>query len=691
MTTELPRSIGRNDLCWCGSGKKYKHCHLESDQAQQHEHRESAREETGEETHLHRCAHYHPQTHKIPAAERGDFVVTVRNLASAGEGAWLHIESPVDLGRDQTTVDAALQLLARNCVLADFRRDPDPDILEASQETLDGMVGRGVFHVLPSGSRLRRYGRTEIVADSNGDGYCAYVSGRGTMSGVVQVLLDASAIDAASLGVTGGLLARVWPIARVVREVVRNRLSLPEALGAHVAEMLAVLVDLVSQSADELDTNGLPTDVVRAQANLPYLVGLREAIPDPLGQLEGMGLEPGACGILVAHLESAAASPPWLLRLADLAGDDWDTPAGYAQWVERARAVPEVTGCLDGLTANTAPAPLGPVSDTGQDAAAHGTEPKALDVQPKTDETKPSRTAGIATSDAFSTLDAAAEQFEEQRLLLRDRLAQILDEKERVGRDRREVEARLQSLKEEDSILTTHQERAKSELDAQAESEAQARGEILLGILSLGATRLGEASTAWSQAIVAKEAPDQVRLARAERILREYEETERNGLLVRLPTGIRDNLTHEVEEAREVLRRALGGRDPLMLPAIVTASEDDTSLVLTLGLPVTGSDDLAPDALQTALAAAVADVIADVAKSMPQVEVGAVEHEPSAAGGSVLRVRFSGPPPVAAKDCAEYCAALLEDSGERSATLRAAGVYIRPRVIADLDAEEWHV
>jgi hypothetical protein len=23
--------LGRNDLCWCGSGKKYKRCHLDSD------------------------------------------------------------------------------------------------------------------------------------------------------------------------------------------------------------------------------------------------------------------------------------------------------------------------------------------------------------------------------------------------------------------------------------------------------------------------------------------------------------------------------------------------------------------------------------------------------------------------------------------------------------------------------------
>ena len=25
-------TLGRNDRCWCGSGKKYKHCHLQADQ-----------------------------------------------------------------------------------------------------------------------------------------------------------------------------------------------------------------------------------------------------------------------------------------------------------------------------------------------------------------------------------------------------------------------------------------------------------------------------------------------------------------------------------------------------------------------------------------------------------------------------------------------------------------------------------
>ena len=30
QTRHMPK-LGRNDPCWCGSGKKYKKCHMESD------------------------------------------------------------------------------------------------------------------------------------------------------------------------------------------------------------------------------------------------------------------------------------------------------------------------------------------------------------------------------------------------------------------------------------------------------------------------------------------------------------------------------------------------------------------------------------------------------------------------------------------------------------------------------------
>jgi hypothetical protein len=36
-------ALGRNDLCWCGSGKKYKKCHLPKDSAHQREEAYAAR------------------------------------------------------------------------------------------------------------------------------------------------------------------------------------------------------------------------------------------------------------------------------------------------------------------------------------------------------------------------------------------------------------------------------------------------------------------------------------------------------------------------------------------------------------------------------------------------------------------------------------------------------------------------
>jgi hypothetical protein len=38
----MPITIGRNDPCHCGSGKKYKKCHLESDEKSDRKEREKA-------------------------------------------------------------------------------------------------------------------------------------------------------------------------------------------------------------------------------------------------------------------------------------------------------------------------------------------------------------------------------------------------------------------------------------------------------------------------------------------------------------------------------------------------------------------------------------------------------------------------------------------------------------------------
>jgi len=36
-----PPALGRNELCWCGSGKKYKRCHAERDKKKVRDHKAS--------------------------------------------------------------------------------------------------------------------------------------------------------------------------------------------------------------------------------------------------------------------------------------------------------------------------------------------------------------------------------------------------------------------------------------------------------------------------------------------------------------------------------------------------------------------------------------------------------------------------------------------------------------------------
>jgi hypothetical protein len=352
MTAPAPTRLGRNELCHCGSGKKYKQCHYDQDRAAEAASRQAERAAAAadEREHpTHRRHFYHPITHKIPAVNRPDFLVAVRNLASTGEDAWLHIEEPVDLGRDQASVDAAIAYLRARRIEPDFRRDPPPTIVAATQELLDRLLGRGVCRVEPSGVRLRRYGQTDIEPAADGNGYVAYVSGRDSLRGVVQVLIYAVEADGQALGIGEGLLAFVWPAVRVARELVVNRLALPDALAERCRELVDALIEQLSWRADDVERRTLGPDAARAQAALPYLVGLREARRDPRRQLEGMGFDGAPLESLAVQLENAADSPAWLLRLADLAGDEWDTPDGYRTWVEEARSIEEIAALLDTL------------------------------------------------------------------------------------------------------------------------------------------------------------------------------------------------------------------------------------------------------------------------------------------------------------------------------------------------------
>ncbi len=688
----------RNEECWCGSGQKYKVCHLEQDRRTEQEQRELARGGAAKEVdehESHRCSIYKPETHKIPAVERPDFIISVRNLASAGDGSWLHIDGPIDLGRDQLAVDRAIEFLRQRCVLPDFRRDPDPDVVAGTQAVLDKMCGRGVFFVQPSGVRLRKYGQTEIVAPSDGSAFAAYLSGRGSCNDTVELLLAAVAADGRALGVQDGILALVWPLARVLREVVVDHLALPVAIRDRSDRLVDALIEDIASRSDALEVGGLTVEAAQTVALLPYLVALREAVRDPEGQLRGMGLSDHSVEVLSVQVHAAAELAPWLAQLADAAGSEWETPDGYLAWVERARAIPEVADVLDGLpgvsaqpqdqSAGAQPGEQPEVAASGSQFAA-GPAVEAPTAVPASPRSLAAAAAGTRPS-VFAELDRVADEHAASRKTANERLSENLDRQMEVDRRRRELVAALDALEVEVSEIREQQLEATTGLERLAEAESRDRRQKINVILARGVTTLREAEAMRSSAIGSLEGRDVATLAYAEKVVREYEDMERRGVVGLLPAGIRERVELELESSRATLRESLGGRDPITIPAVVTVEDDSSALVLNIGVPLSVEDDLPPGALQTAVAAAVADAVADTVRSMPQISLISTEHDGTPLGASVLRLTFSGPPPVTAEDCAQYCSLVLAELSTRRLDLRRAGVSIDARVEPDLEWE----
>ena len=690
MTSHLMMRPGRNDPCHCGSGKKYKHCHLEADSAAETAQREAERPPAAAHEEEHPsvvCSRFDPLTHKTPAVNRGDFVITVRNLAARGEVAWLHIDGPIDLGRDQASVDAAIAYLRERHVEPDFWRDPPPSVVAATQVLLDRLLGRGVCRTEQSGVRLRRYGQVEVQPATDGGPFVVYVAGRKNMIGVVEALVRAVEEDGRALGIRDGLLGIMWPTIRVARELVVRRLSLPEPLAERGVALVNALIEVISHLVDGAGDR-LSTDAQRAMTALPYLAGLREARREPRRELEGMGLEGPAIDVLAVQIEAASEVPAWIVRLADLAGDDWDTPDGYRAWVEAARSIPEAAGLLDSIepedehvagepaeaTGEPAPAPPAPEAapaGSGERAATPAREPEAA-----------------VPHNAFASVDAVVDAHAAKRAEIRRRLAGILDRRDGIARARQTLVDQIRELAVTDEEAAVDEAHSTDELNRLAEEEARARHRAVFEVLATGAETLQASAPTWSAGIGSRDGQDQASLAEAERIVREFEEAERRDLLKSLPPGMAARLRDDADHARGRLHEMLGGRDPIGVPVVVAASADP-ALVLEVGLPFAGRDELEPGALHTALAVAIAGALTETVRSMEaETPLEEVAHEAARPGVSIVRLRFAAPPPVTAEDCAQFCATLLSDLGRTNASLREAGVSIEARVEPDLESED---
>lgn len=688
MTTPTSARVGRNDPCPCGSGRKYKACHLEADAAASSAQREAERRAAIEAEEKKgpplAWGHYHPLTHKVPAVRRPDFLVTVRNLSVTGEGARLRIHEPLDLGRNQENVDEAIAYLRDNGVEPDFWLDPPPAVITATQALLDRVLGRGVCSVVPSGYRLRRYGTTDIVADEAG-GFRVYLSGRDSMAGVVRALYLAVWKDARALGIDDIALSQAWCRARVAREIVVNLLALPVALSSRREDLVTAMIRLFSDVVDHIQLGIGDGDLVEALVALPYLIGLREARREPRLALEGMGLAGSSLEAVTAQLESAAAGPAWLLRLADLAGDDWDTPDGYRGWRVAAESIDEVHPWLEAAKPSTEPAPA--------EALAVGAFPPAAaaesDRQPGDDAARRHQPAvpelaAPEQESAFAAVDAVAKAHAVRRSGVDEQLRAVVDRRAAAARTRRALIEQLEATERDDAEAAADEGRITDALNALADAEAAERGRAVIAALAGGSAAMDASAATWSGTSDQGADRDHASLAAVERTIGDFDAMERGGLLAQLPAAVRERLTAEADAARATLHSMLGGRDPIRVPVVVTASAEP-NLLMQIALPFAGRSELAPGSLHTSLALAIAGVVAETVEAVKESLLDEVEHETLRDGVSIVRLRFASPPTVPADECAQFLAESLNDLGRANASLREAGVSIEARVEPELE------
>ena len=352
--------LGRNDDCYCGSGRKYKQCHLRFDEAAEHA-KAATRAEEARRAEEERIAagygeteHYHPISRKVPAVERADFRVLVARLSSLGVPMLVH--APQDLAREQGRLDEALAFASQRGVTVQFSFDVPQPAVDGLQRLVDGIYGRDVYLIRQSGTQLHGYGTTRLDVR---DGHRVFLLGSPVVAAARLVLRESAVGEAVAQGIPGSPLSLAAVLGGVLRNLVVGCLELPEWARANLGMLLdAVIADITDTAELEdrqksaLDKNltggSRPAEnVTVALAALPFALGLRETLDDPAVQLGAMGLSEAEATRLVPHLERDRDELPWIRAAVEGAGTPWESPEAFTRWCAQLGDVPELAALLE--------------------------------------------------------------------------------------------------------------------------------------------------------------------------------------------------------------------------------------------------------------------------------------------------------------------------------------------------------
>jgi hypothetical protein len=678
--------IGRNDPCYCGSGRKYKVCHLRTDEEQRIKAQESKAQTHDDDVAAHShdalCEWYHSNVRHVPAVRRPDFLSLVARMRTNFK-TLMHVHDPRVLARDEASYRAAQAKLADAGIVLDAPRDPSPQLLEQGQHLLDGIFGRSVYVVERPSRTLRDYANQTVSRRETDGGGLAMTWPWPWDRNLASILTTAAEDDYRRLGLPpDDTLFPVVVRARVVRELLHAAPDAREPLSAGVSGAIDALI-----ATDNLvEAN---TDWGWA-ALAPYALAVPHALDDPEHALADMNLDQEIVDLMAPVLERAAASAE-VGRVIALRPTEWDTPEGLIAWGDALR-VADIIRAADPQPADA----VTPTTDSDPSVAAVDPITERL-VPPSAAlaaaaPAVPEVTAGLperlrAATPRTSLLALAAERTRaaaDQRSRAEDVLQRAIDAQ--IAREAEVAAAREAVRRAEDAERQAAGEvRAAEDQLAEAEySTAQARQQAVIHLLDDAADILSAASNRWRD--LGRSGPDpqtQARLVEAAQIVRDYERMERDGDLGRMQPALRAVVDGSVRQARDLLASKQPVTDPMTVPLLTAAEPCDEGARLLVALPLGGSDaDVTPGSLTLAIASAVTAGMAEAAGAILAGDVSGVRQR-RLSHSVMLEMLIAAPGAEVDRDASGLLEYEIAEQGKRNDVLRLAGVTLAPEVGTD--------
>jgi len=692
------RRLGRNDPCHCGSGKKYKVCHLRDDEEQDQAKRAEAIRSDLEERTADRhdrgypadVEHYHPLTRKIPAAERHDFQTLVARLSQTG-GTPLLITTPQDLGRTQEALDEALHYCAERGVPVEFYEDPPLGMVAGLQDLVDSMFGRGVYQLRQSGTRMHDYGHSRYV-DEDGRFYLAHPD----MEAMRLTLTESARSEALAQGIASSPLAWIMTEAQVLRHLTIHYLELPEWARKNIKRLLRVLIDEITDVAADIEGElRMAQGSATIAASLPFALALPMAIDSPQATLQGMGLSDEDSAELVPHIERARDGAPWILHAAAAAGaEGWDTFEGFNLWHDALEGIiadfvahSDLYAAIDEnrspddedeVRAVEAEAPVAEQAgsptvvssqEVGTAIGAAAAPPPPVDLPPV-----------FANPELFHPLGQVREIYAERRTETRSGRIEVEGEQTKALQAKAEALARVEAIDQNLIGLTSRLGDLDADLSRLGTEERAERVRMVATILNHGARQLEAAAASWSSHREMAVDPTHILY---EQTLAEHEAMAHSGLLEKLPEGARMRLEADAARARDVLRDLYGQSFGLALPVAIMGDPEVSTV--TVALPL--ADDplcLAPDSPGVTVATAVCAGLREALGSTSVTSIQAI----GSGRCSLLRYTFHDADPQSMVDLLDLLGIGMEDATEHSVPLRRARIGVHCIALPDMDEND---